>query len=106
VLKLTLFPMPPLTDATGYQRVVRETQMIETRRRHMIELVVKALEAVQVLKARLDTECWDRGSTQWNAAAMLIEKRQYQRALDSLEGLIVARMFKLRKVNMAGTGGS
>ncbi|KAJ6481410.1 hypothetical protein DFH09DRAFT_950547 [Mycena vulgaris] len=102
VLKLTMVAMPPLTDAAAYQRAVKETRAIETRRRHALELVSKALDAVQELERRLDTERWVRGSEKWKAVATLVEKRRYQRALDSLEGLIVARMFELCKVNLAG----
>jgi hypothetical protein len=34
----------------------------------------------------------------------MVSSRRYQRALDQLQGLVVARMFELSKVNMSGTG--
>lgn len=47
---------------------------------------------------------WVPGSLEWKAAAEKVSKRQYQRCLDSLEGLIVACMFELKKINMSQTG--
>ncbi|KAL0948667.1 hypothetical protein HGRIS_010470 [Hohenbuehelia grisea] len=40
----------------------------------------------------------------WNRAKELHEFREYRRALESLEGLVVARLFELSKMNMANTG--
>jgi hypothetical protein len=34
----------------------------------------------------------------------MVGKYRYQQALDQLQGLVVARMFELRKMNMSGTG--
>ncbi|KAJ7729134.1 hypothetical protein B0H16DRAFT_1330589 [Mycena metata] len=34
----------------------------------------------------------------------MVKNRRYQRAIDALEGLVVARMFELSKVNMSDTG--
>ncbi|KAJ7076258.1 hypothetical protein B0H15DRAFT_925229 [Mycena belliarum] len=104
VMKLRLPAAAAPTDAAGYQRAAKETRGIETQRRHAMERAAKALEAVQDLEARLDTDRWVPGSEKWEAAATMSGRRRYQRALDDLEGLIIARMFELYKVNMAGTG--
>ncbi|KAJ7445930.1 hypothetical protein FB451DRAFT_1343603 [Mycena latifolia] len=87
-------------------RAAKATRALETQRRHAIELVVRTLEAVQDLEKRLelDTARWEPGSEKWEATATMVGRRRYQRALDELEGLIVARMFELCKVNLAGTG--
>jgi len=47
---------------------------------------------------------WVPGSGEWEAAAKKVSIRQYQRCLDTLEGLVVARMFELTKMNMSQTG--
>ncbi|KAJ7080779.1 hypothetical protein B0H15DRAFT_924340 [Mycena belliarum] len=104
ILKLNIRQEPPLTDSAAYERAVRETRAIETQRRHAMELVAKALESVHELERRLETERWERDGEKWKAAAEMVGRRRYQRAIDNLEGLIVARMFELYKVNMAGTG--
>ena len=47
---------------------------------------------------------WAPDSLEWKAAAEKVSMHQYQRCLDSLEGLIVACMFELSKMNMSQTG--
>ncbi|KAG1719798.1 hypothetical protein EDD22DRAFT_983278 [Suillus occidentalis] len=41
---------------------------------------------------------------EWEDAGCLVAKRKYQRALDALEGLVVACIFELTKLNCSGTG--
>lgn len=60
---------------------------------------------MQALEIRLDiTTRWEPGTTEWEAAALKVKMRRYQRSIDILEGLIVARMFELTKMNMSQTG--
>jgi hypothetical protein len=47
---------------------------------------------------------WVAGDEDWIKAAEMVGKRRYQRALNQLQGLVVARMFELCKMNMSGTG--
>ncbi|KAJ6535312.1 hypothetical protein B0H10DRAFT_1685182, partial [Mycena sp. CBHHK59/15] len=100
-------PQPPMLapdDAAAYQRAAKETRALETQRRHAIEVVAKTLAAVQDLEVRLEVGLrWVPGNNKWEAMATMVGRRRYQRALDDLEGLIVARIFELAKVNMAGT---
>jgi hypothetical protein len=66
---------------------------------------VKALEAVHDLELRLGVESrWVQGDEKWVAAAAMVRRRRYQRALDNLEGLIIARVFELGKCHMPETG--
>lgn len=81
------------------------TRAIETTRRHAIESHEKDLHAVQLMEKRLDISCrWVPESAEWIAAAEKVSMRLYQRCLDILEGLVVARMFELTKMNMSQTG--
>ncbi|KAJ6521652.1 hypothetical protein DFH09DRAFT_1251094 [Mycena vulgaris] len=92
-------------DHAGYAEAAKATRRIETQRRHALELRVKALAVVQDLKVRMGVEArWVAGDEKWQATAEMVHRRRYQRALDNLEGLIVARMFELAKCHMAGTG--
>ncbi|KAJ6614479.1 hypothetical protein B0H10DRAFT_2221215 [Mycena sp. CBHHK59/15] len=77
-------PFVPVEGDAAYAAAVKSTRHIETQRRHALEVHTKALAAVHDLELRLGTKRW--------------------RALDRLEGLIIARMFELGKVNMSGTG--
>ncbi|KIM86138.1 hypothetical protein PILCRDRAFT_5198 [Piloderma croceum F 1598] len=43
-------------------------------------------------------------SDKWKAAVAYMEVREYQKALDKLEGLVVQRLFELTKMGLAGTG--
>jgi hypothetical protein len=66
---------------------------------------VRARAAVHDLELRLAiTTRWAPGDEKWIEVAAMLSKRRYQRALDHLQGLIIARMFELAKCNMSGTG--
>jgi hypothetical protein len=81
------------------------TRTIETARRHAIENHDRDLRAVQALELKLEiTQRWTPGNGEWQEAARLVAMCKYQRALDVLEGLIVARMFELTKMNRSQTG--
>jgi hypothetical protein len=81
------------------------TKSLETARRHTLERYEKDLKVAQDLETRLGiVERWESGSPEWQKAGELVSMRRYQRALDHLEGLIVARMFELTKMNMSQTG--
>jgi hypothetical protein len=76
------------------------TCVIETRCQHAIENQDKDLATVQALEMRMSiTERWICGSAESHEAARLLHMRKYQRALDVLEGLVVAHVFELSKMN-------
>ncbi|KAJ7664009.1 hypothetical protein DFH06DRAFT_1268637 [Mycena polygramma] len=98
-------PFVPAEIHAGYADAAKATRRMETQRRHVLELHSKTVSAVQDLEMRLNVGLrWVFGDENWTAAAALVGKRRYQRALDHLEGLIIARMFELAKCNMSGTG--
>jgi hypothetical protein len=89
----------------AYAVAAAQTQRIETQRRHAMEVHSKTLAAIHDLEIRLGIATrWRPGDAEWVAATKMLGKRRYQRALDELEGLVVARMFELSKVNMGDTG--
>ena len=78
---------------------------METARRHAIENHDRDLKAVQALELKLEiTKHWAPEDGEWQEAARLVAMCKYKRALDVLEGLIVAQMFKLTKMNQSQTG--
>jgi hypothetical protein len=92
-----------LTNANINQRDT--TASAETARRHALEVQKRDLVSVQVLEKKLNiAQRWERGSFEWQAAAAKVLMRTYQRCIDVLEGLIVARMFELTKMNRSQTG--
>ncbi|KAJ6459907.1 hypothetical protein C8R45DRAFT_1056176 [Mycena sanguinolenta] len=88
-----------------YEAGAAETRRLETQRRHALETFSKTLAAVQDLEVRLGVvRRWEPEDAEWVAAANMVVNRRYQRALDELEGLVVARMFELSKAHMSDTG--
>ncbi|KAG1905546.1 uncharacterized protein F5891DRAFT_976459 [Suillus fuscotomentosus] len=84
---------------------VTSTTRNETAWRHTIENYDKDLKVVQELEVKLGiTRRWVPDDPEWRDAGCLVANRKLQRALDNLEGLVVARIFELSKMNRAGTG--
>ena len=81
------------------------TRRKEALRRHALENYEKDLKCVQEFEKKLNISArWRPGDVEWQSAGQLVANREYQQALDQLEGLIVAQIFELSKMNRAGTG--
>ncbi|KAG1760782.1 hypothetical protein EDD22DRAFT_980489 [Suillus occidentalis] len=88
-----------------WQRLVANTRKTESTRRHVLEDYERNLKLVQALECKLDINVrWVPDDGEWQRVGRLVANRKYQRALDRLEGLVVARIFELAKMNKAGTG--
>ncbi|KAJ3991974.1 hypothetical protein F5050DRAFT_1715661 [Lentinula boryana] len=74
------------------QLVLTERQMVNKQ-----EMEAKLLLDVQ-------DQRWKRDSEAWNSARELVKMAKYRKAADKLEGLTVAQIFELSKMNIAGTG--
>lgn len=62
---------------------------------------------VQNLELRLGIQTrWTAQSTEYAEMGRMVAMRVYQRALDTVEGLVVARLFELGSMNRAGMGKS
>jgi DNA-binding transcriptional regulator YiaG len=102
-LAIAVLAWSNLTETNISQRDM--TASAETARRHALELQKRDLAAVQVLESKLNIlHRWERGSSEWQAAAEKVLMRTYQHSIDILEGLVVARMFELTKMNRSQTG--
>jgi hypothetical protein len=92
-------------EVATYDAQVQNTRKAESVRRHALEDYERNLQLVQVLECKLEiVKRWGPEDAEWQMAGRLVANRKYQRALDHLEGLIVARIFELMKMNRAGTG--
>lgn len=90
-----------------HQNSARITAKAETARCHAQEKYDNDLAIVQELEQKLNiARRWEPHDEEWQKAGRLVARRQYQRALDTLEGLIIARIFELGRMNRAGTGWS
>jgi hypothetical protein len=80
------------------------TASMETARRHALESQ-KHLVAVQIFESKLNVaQQWTSDSMEWQQAAEKVSMRRYQRCIDALEGLVMAQMFELTKMNMSADG--
>ncbi|KAG2337329.1 hypothetical protein BDR05DRAFT_978549 [Suillus weaverae] len=85
-------------------RDIASTNRIETMHRHAMENYEKDLKAVQELEMKLSvTRRWEQEDQEWKDVGRLVANRKFQCALDHLEGLVVARVFELLKMNQVGT---
>ncbi|EGO30745.1 hypothetical protein SERLADRAFT_432361 [Serpula lacrymans var. lacrymans S7.9] len=74
-------------------------------RRHATEDYMEKLKAVQALELKLTIDKqWTPEGAESQSTTRIIAMRDYQRALDHLEGLIVVRIFELSKMNRSQTG--
>jgi hypothetical protein len=81
------------------------TKSLETRRRQLIEKRDKYMDRVHELERKLSIQDpWTPGSLEWVAAHEMIKLRDYRKAVDKLESLVVSRIFELSKMNMSETG--
>ncbi|KAG1797356.1 uncharacterized protein HD556DRAFT_1267601 [Suillus plorans] len=102
---MTAFQDSSHLEGASYDGQVKNTRKAESARRHALEDYDRHLKLAQVLECKLEVEKrWVAEDAQWQKVGRLVANRKYQRALDRLEGLIVARIFELTKMNRAGTG--
>ncbi|KAG2124204.1 hypothetical protein DEU56DRAFT_923609 [Suillus clintonianus] len=102
---MTSFQGSSHLEAVPYDAHVKNTRNAETARRHALEDHERYLKLVQALECKLEVEKrWTPHDGEWQRVGRLVANRKYQRALDRLEGLIVARIFELTRMNRAGTG--
>lgn len=78
---------------------------METRHQDAIENRNKDLLAVQALELKMEiTNRWILGDALCHETVQLLYMHKYQRALNVLEGLVVAWVFELSKLNRSQTG--
>ncbi|KAG1868650.1 hypothetical protein F4604DRAFT_1881541 [Suillus subluteus] len=88
---------PSHHDTVSYDTQTRNTCKAESARRHALEDYDKNMRLVHALECKLEIVTrWVTEDAEWQRAGRLVVNQKYQRALDHLEGLIVAR-YKLRK---------
>ncbi|KAF8185812.1 hypothetical protein K438DRAFT_1973660 [Mycena galopus ATCC 62051] len=97
--KVSWMQSVPATGNAAYAEAAKQTHRVKMQRHHAEEVAQKSLTAVQDLEVRLGiTTRWVPGSEEWEKAAKMVSSRCYQRALDQLQGLVVAQMFELTKI--------
>ena len=76
------------------------TNDLEQTRWKGLETIAATERVVSTLEAKLGiSRRWTMYDEEWIAADKPIAEQDYQPALDSLEGLVVSRLFELSKMN-------
>jgi hypothetical protein len=92
------FSQIPLSDST---------LSIEREHRHTLQELETLRETILAMEHTLGVEHqWTPQCDEWKATQQQLDMRNYTRALDNLEALVVARLFEMTKMNMSGTGAS
>ena len=87
-------------DLSSYMANIWATRQTETARHHALENYKKDLCLVQDLENKLRiSQCWVPGDPEWENAECLVSNQKYQHVVDHLEGLVVAHIFELGKMN-------
>lgn len=96
---------PPTALVQDYAANVRWTSRVEASRRSAQEQVTVAIRAVADLETRmLLKDAWTEDTPEYKDTIKYIQQRQYHRALNRLEQLVVQRLFELSKANVVGMG--
>jgi len=64
-----------------------------------------AICAVADLEAKLNIECmWTEDDPEYHEVEKYLQHREFHRALDRVQQLVVQRLFEMSKANIAGMG--
>lgn len=84
-----------------------ESSRLVGARARGLDSVLTLQGAIRDLEIKLniaESNRWMPGTPQWIEAEAAIDHAEYQSAIDKVEGLVVARLFELSKLNQSGIG--
>jgi hypothetical protein len=91
--------------ATNYKENTQQTSRLEAQRRAALDGMMVHIRAVADLEERLGIkERWTPQHPEYLSAFERIKSRDFRRALDKLQQLVVQRLLELAKANLSGTG--
>ena len=90
--------------ATGsYDKDARETRRLEGAHVRGLDSVLTLQSTARALEAKLEVkERWTPESDDWKRVDKSWQEREFDKAVDRLEGLVIARIFELEKMNQVG----
>ncbi|KAF8522985.1 hypothetical protein JB92DRAFT_2827420 [Gautieria morchelliformis] len=98
-------PATDLQQVTFYRSDWQSTSQIESAHISGLDSVLLLQKVVDDLEIKLDIDHqWEPGSEEWKHWEDYLVKREYHRAVDVLEGLVVSQLFELTKMNQSETG--
>ena len=88
-----------------YSAATSQTLRVETTRRQLAEQHESVLYRVIELEVRLGiAHRWQPTTPEYVETTKYMATRNYHRALDNLQRLVILRLFELQKLNLAKTG--
>lgn len=101
----TAFRIPVNSSFTDYAATTRSTARIEAERRAAQEQLQVAIQATSGFEAKMGLmRPWSECDPEYQATLKYIQQREYHRALDKLQRLVIQRLFELSKANVIGMG--
>lgn len=105
-------PTSAAESADFYQSQSNATATLESTR--LSEAQARGLDTVLTLQGAVhdleiklnidESNRWTPENPQWMEAEVAIDRAEYQSAIDKVEGLVVAHLFELSKLNQSGIG--
>ena len=97
--------MQEVPAANNYYGNIGHTNAVERRRCLQAEKIEHCLVSIATLERKLNIiTCWEPHEPMYKDAEKKVKEREYMLAVNNLEGLVVARLFELVKMNHGGTG--
>ncbi|OCH83864.1 hypothetical protein OBBRIDRAFT_815682 [Obba rivulosa] len=101
ILPTSALPRP----VPAYGSDASRTRRLETERRRVAERRDQILRELLDMEVRMGIDHrWQRTSPEYIATTKYIASRDYHRALDNLQRLVVQRLFELHNLNLSQTG--
>ncbi|GBE85813.1 hypothetical protein SCP_0803350 [Sparassis crispa] len=100
------FLPPPTCPSPSriYNHELSQTRRLETQRRHIAERRQQVLRDVIAMEVHMGiVNRWQTTSTEYIETLQYVKLREYHRALDNLQRLVVQRLFELHNLNLAQT---
>lgn len=69
-----------------------------------LSLSLQNVEMIELEMGISEETRWNPQSTSWQSATQYLKIRDFQLAVDRLEGLVISRLLELQKANIPGTG--
>jgi hypothetical protein len=100
---------PPDSSASAttntYANDLSKTRRLETERRYANERRMTVLKEVVAMEVKMSiTTRWHPSTPEYINALRYMGRRDYEKALDNLQRLVVQRLFELHKMNQSMNG--
>lgn len=101
-----MFASTPFNNVSNYSANTRATARLEADHRTAMEQQLVAICTVNDLEAKLEITGgrWTHDHPEYIATREYMLQRDYHRALDRIQQLVVQRLFELSKANLSGMG--